>query len=111
MADILSQDEVDLLLSAVSEGEVSAAPEGQKEVQHKASVYDFRRPNRISKEQYRGLQVLLPSPLMCVNLQNLRTILFQPRKATYLKRIHRRETTHIWLMIKDSSYHTPMIII
>lgn len=58
MADILSQDEVDLLLSAVSEGDVDAAPEGQKEVQQKASVYDFRRPNRVSKEQYRGLQGL-----------------------------------------------------
>ena len=58
MADILSQDEVDLLLNAVSEGEVSAVPEGQKEVQQKASAYDFRRPNRVSKEQYRGLQGL-----------------------------------------------------
>jgi flagellar motor switch protein FliM len=57
VADILSQDEVDLLLSAVSEGDVGA-PVGEKEVQRKTSVYDFRRPNRVSKEQYRGLQGL-----------------------------------------------------
>ncbi len=58
MADILSQDEVDLLLSAVSEGDIGTAAIGQKEVKHKTSVYDFRRPNRVSKEQYRGLQGL-----------------------------------------------------
>jgi len=58
VADILTQDEVDLLLSAVSEGEVGVAPVGRKEVERKTSAYDFRRPNRISKEQYRGLQGL-----------------------------------------------------
>jgi len=58
VADILTQDEVDLLLSAVSEGEVEAASVGEKEVHRKTSVYDFRRPNRVSKEQYRGLQGL-----------------------------------------------------
>ena len=58
MADILTQDEVDLLLSAVSEGDVGARPVGEKEAQRKTSVYDFRRPNRVSKEQYRGLQGL-----------------------------------------------------
>ena len=59
MADILSQDEVDLLLSAVSEGDVSDVerpPEGEREVH--LITYDFRRPERVSKEQLKGLQSL-----------------------------------------------------
>ena len=61
MADILSQEEVDLLLTAVSEGAVgsggkdSAADEA--EGPHLSS-YDFRRPERVSKEQLKGLQSL-----------------------------------------------------
>ncbi len=61
MADILNQDEVDLLLSAVSEGEVpltekAEAPEAEAELA--MSTYDFRRPERVSKEQLKGLQSL-----------------------------------------------------
>lgn len=59
MADILSQDEVDLLLSAVSEGEISEqeeTAEGEQELH--LITYDFRRPERVSKEQLKGLQSL-----------------------------------------------------
>ncbi len=59
MADILSQEEVDLLLSAVSEGEIGEAeekPEAEEELHLVA--YDFRRPERVSKEQLKGLQSL-----------------------------------------------------
>lgn len=59
MADILSQDEVDLLLSAVSEGDISAAEEDSEAAQELRLVaYDFRRPERVSKEQLKGLQSL-----------------------------------------------------
>ena len=72
MSDILSQEEVDALLSAVSSGEVATgekaassggapaagtavpATEGEKTIQ----LYDFRRPDRISKDQMRTLQNL-----------------------------------------------------
>lgn len=63
MADILSQDEVDALLSAVTDGDLSAteAPE-QKPVEigtsRHVSRYDFKRPERVSKEQFRGLQTM-----------------------------------------------------
>lgn len=57
MADILSQDEVDLLLGAVSEGDIGEAEvEAQPDLH--LSVYDFRRPERVSKEQLKGLQSL-----------------------------------------------------
>ena len=60
MADILSQDEVDLLLSAVSEGDVgteTSAEEGA-DADLRLTPYDFRRPERVSKEQLKGLQSL-----------------------------------------------------
>lgn len=60
MADILSQDEVDLLLSAVTEGEFTqeaGADEGPEADAH-LTAYDFRRPERVSKEQLKGLQSL-----------------------------------------------------
>ncbi|MEA3364927.1 MAG: flagellar motor switch protein FliM [Candidatus Hydrogenedentes bacterium] len=61
MADILSQEEVDLLLSAVAEGDVEIGPEEQARAiadTRDTGVYDFRRPERVSKEQLKGLQSL-----------------------------------------------------
>lgn len=60
MADILSQDEVDMLLSAVSDGEIETpAPRtSERPEQARLSSYDFRRPERVSKEQLKGLQSL-----------------------------------------------------
>jgi len=57
MADILDQSEVDALLNAVSDGDgdnvvhTPEAGESDKEV----SVYDFKRPERVSKDQMRAL--------------------------------------------------------
>ncbi len=61
MADILSQDEVDLLLSAVSDGELADQEEIDEaafEAEPNLTAYDFRRPERVSKEQLKGLQSL-----------------------------------------------------
>lgn len=59
MADILSQDEVDMLLSAVAEGELETAiPAPERFEQPALAAYDFRRPERVSKEQLKGLQSL-----------------------------------------------------
>lgn len=65
MANILSQDEVDALLSSFSEEEqVGDQPEPQvqkveeKKAERGVSAYDFRRPNRISKDQMRFLETL-----------------------------------------------------
>ncbi len=60
MADILSQDEIDALLSTVSDD--SEATEGSSESESydfhpkKISVYDFRRPDRVSKDQLRSIR-------------------------------------------------------
>lgn len=58
MADILSQDEVDLLLSSVSEGDAAEGPKEQEQPEQPVLAYDFRRPERVSKEQLKGLQSL-----------------------------------------------------
>jgi flagellar motor switch protein FliM len=58
MADILSQDEVDLLLNAVSDGEIEAEDEAVPQEEIQLAAYDFRRPERVSKEQLKGLQSL-----------------------------------------------------
>lgn len=59
MADILSQDEVDLLLSSVdeasSEDELASGGSDEGPI---LSTYDFRRPERVSKDQLKGLQSL-----------------------------------------------------
>lgn len=73
MSDILSQEEVDALLSAVSAGvsetetATSTVPETSAPVfnefssadsEKSLSLYDFRRPDRVSKDQMRTLQNL-----------------------------------------------------
>lgn len=59
MADILSQEEVDLLLNAVSKGEVEPEPQPFETVRTRDMLtYDFRRPDRVSTEQLKGLQSL-----------------------------------------------------
>lgn len=61
MADILDQSEVDALLNAVSSGSVetddSNMSGGPAEPDTRdISVYDFKRPERVSKDQMRALQ-------------------------------------------------------
>ncbi|MFP4499697.1 MAG: flagellar motor switch protein FliM [Candidatus Hydrogenedentota bacterium] len=58
MADILNQDEVDLLLNAVSDGDVETEEEASPPGEIQLTAYDFRRPERVSKEQLKGLQSL-----------------------------------------------------
>lgn len=71
MSDILSQEEVDALLSAVSSGgsdsdigslmpsDTADAVEEDVDTSEKAiTLYDFRRPDRVSKDQMRTLQNL-----------------------------------------------------
>lgn len=66
MSDVLDQSEVDALLAAVDTGNIPQAPaevappqifgkaKGDVEVQ----VYDFKRPERVSKDQMRALEAL-----------------------------------------------------
>lgn len=64
--DVLDQADIDALMSAVSAGEVEEASyQGQIFSRHRSDLehveirdYDFKRPERISKDQMRALQTL-----------------------------------------------------
>ncbi len=58
MADILSQEEIDALLDVVEdEGEnILEATEDNILPQRQVTLYDFKRPNRVSKEQLRAFR-------------------------------------------------------
>jgi len=55
--EILSQDEIDALLEALSSGTLDVEAIKQKETK-KIKVYDFKRPDKFSKDQIRGLQMI-----------------------------------------------------
>ncbi|MGE4296026.1 MAG: flagellar motor switch protein FliM [Campylobacterales bacterium] len=59
MADILSQEEIDALLEAVDDDDTSPEELFEKEKkleQRQVTLYDFKRPNRVSKEQLRAFR-------------------------------------------------------
>lgn len=60
MADILDQSEVDALLAAVSGGDGPTSTGGRTGpaagIPRDVSLYDFKRPERVSKDQMRALQ-------------------------------------------------------
>jgi len=59
MTEILSQDEIDALLTAVSTGQVDMDDYGgSQNEQRKVKIYDFRRPDKFSKDQIRTLQMM-----------------------------------------------------
>lgn len=58
MTEILSQSEIDALIAALSTGEVTVDQIQKEEKQGKVRVYDFRRPDKFSKDQIRTLHML-----------------------------------------------------
>lgn len=61
MTEVLSQDEIDALLTAASSGEAAASKSENDEVtprKKRLKVYDFRRPDKFSKDQVRTLQMI-----------------------------------------------------
>ncbi|MCD6364224.1 MAG: flagellar motor switch protein FliM [Synergistetes bacterium] len=57
MPEVLSQDEIDALLEALTSGDLDVETIKQKETR-KIKVYDFKRPDKFSKDQIRGLQMI-----------------------------------------------------
>ena len=58
MAEILSQEEIDALLSAISTGEVAPEEVKEESKQPRIKKYDFRRPDKFSKDQLRTIQMV-----------------------------------------------------
>lgn len=61
MTEVLSQQEIDALLGAISTGEVeeqSTIEESTAEEYRQVKIYDFKRPDKFSKDQIRTLQMI-----------------------------------------------------
>lgn len=58
MAEILSQSEIDALLSALSSGELTPDEVPKEEEKQKVKPYDFRRPQKFSKDHIRTLELI-----------------------------------------------------
>lgn len=60
MTEVLSQSEIDALLNAISSGEsLDNIDTKRVEVEHrKIKIYDFKRPDKFSKDQIRTLQMM-----------------------------------------------------
>ncbi|MGM8214477.1 flagellar motor switch protein FliM [Bacillaceae bacterium W0354] len=76
--DVLSQSEIDALLSAITSGEMDAAEFQQEEEEQKVKVYDFKRALRFSKDQIRGLTRIHE------NFARLLTSFFSGQLRTYV---------------------------
>ncbi|AIF43752.1 flagellar motor switch protein FliM [Virgibacillus sp. SK37] len=79
MADeILSQNEIDALLSAITSGEMDAEELKKEEKEKKVRVYDFKRALRFSKDQIRGISRIHE------NYARLLTTFFSAQLRTYV---------------------------
>lgn len=58
MAEILSQEEIDALLEVVDDNTDTPIASNSKDEKDERNivVYDFKRPNRVSKEQLRTIK-------------------------------------------------------
>ncbi|MGQ4664629.1 flagellar motor switch protein FliM [Metabacillus halosaccharovorans] len=77
--DILSQSEIDALLSAISTGEMDADELKKEESSKKVKVYDFKRALRFSKDQIRSLTRIHE------NFARLLTTYFSAQLRTYIQ--------------------------
>jgi len=58
MTEVLSQDEIDQLLSAISSGDVDNEESHQVSDRKNIKLYDFKRPDKFSKEQIRTVSIM-----------------------------------------------------
>lgn len=64
LANVLSQQEIDNLLKALTSGEVDLTEEEEKPVS-KIKKYDFRLANKFTKEQMKSLHTILKIIPVC----------------------------------------------
>ncbi|MBM7586841.1 flagellar motor switch protein FliM [Bacillus pakistanensis] len=78
-SDVLSQNEIDALLSALSTGEMSADELKKEEEEKKVKLYDFKRALRFSKDQVRSLTRIHE------NFARILTTYFSAQLRTYVQ--------------------------
>ncbi|WP_174735016.1 flagellar motor switch protein FliM [Mesobacillus harenae] len=77
--EVLSQNEIDALLSALSTGEMDADELKKEESEKRVKVYDFKRALRFSKDQIRSLTRIHE------NFARLMTTFFSAQLRTYIQ--------------------------
>ncbi|MDP4161457.1 MAG: flagellar motor switch protein FliM, partial [Bacillota bacterium] len=77
--EVLSQSEIDALLSALSTGEMDADELKKEQTEKKIRVYDFKRALRFSKDQIRSLTRIHE------NFARLLTTFFSAQLRTYVQ--------------------------
>ncbi|WP_449619389.1 flagellar motor switch protein FliM [Robertmurraya sp. Marseille-Q9965] len=77
--EVLSQSEIDALLSAISTGEMDADELKKETVEKKVKVYDFKRALRFSKDQIRSLTRIHE------NFARILTTFFSAQLRTYVQ--------------------------
>jgi len=103
VADVLSQAEIDSLLEALSSGSIKVEEVISDEKKKKIKPYDFRRPNKLSKDQTRTLTMLHE------NFARLMTTAL----STYLRTMVRAQVVSIGQMNYDEfvkSLHNPTVM-
>jgi len=78
-SEVLSQNEIDALLSAISTGEMDAEELKKEESEKKVKVYDFKRALRFSKDHIRSLTRIHE------NFARLLTTYFSAQLRTYVQ--------------------------
>lgn len=78
-SEVLSQKEIDALLSAISTGEMNADELKKEDTERKVKVYDFKRALRFSKDQIRSLTRIHE------NFARLLTTYFSAQLRTYVQ--------------------------
>ena len=58
MNEVLSQDEIDQLLQAISSGDTETDDFKPVNDTRKIKIYDFKRPDKFSKEQIRTVSIM-----------------------------------------------------
>ena len=58
MNEVLSQDEIDQLLTAINSGESEGDDFKPVNSARKIKIYDFKRPDKFSKEQLRTVSIM-----------------------------------------------------
>ncbi|MGB8955590.1 MAG: flagellar motor switch protein FliM [Tumebacillaceae bacterium] len=79
MAEVLSQNEIDALLSALSSGELNAEEIRKEDSDRKIKVYDFKRAMRFSKDHIRSITRIFE------NFARLLTTYFSAQLRTFVQ--------------------------
>lgn len=94
MSEVLSQGEIDALLSALSSGELRPEQLAKQE-EHKIKKYDFRSPQKFSKEHIRTLELvhdnyarIISSYLSAQLRTNVKVKIMSVQQITYEEFIH-----------------------